>query len=67
MSGISTVWEYADGCAKQFRCALSTYLMTVLSSPYVIITDISINSPGHGNNVVDGLNAKYKLYLKGKT
>ena len=28
--------------------------------------DRAINAPGHGKNVVDGLNAKDKLYLKGK-
>ena len=26
----------------------------------------SINEPGHGKNVVDGLNSTYKLYLKGE-
>ena len=40
--------------------------MTVLSSSYGIIMDLSINAPGHGNNVVDVLNATYKRYLKGK-
>ena len=38
--------------------------MTVLSSSYVIIMDLAINAPGHWNNVVDGLNAKEKRYLK---
>ena len=28
--------------------------------------DRSINAPGNGNNVYDGLNAKYKRYLKGE-
>ena len=27
--------------------------------------DHAINSPGHGNNVFDGLNATVKRYLKG--
>ena len=65
MSGTSTVWEDTDGCAKQYRCDLDTYLMTVLSSSYGIIMDRAINAPGHGNNVVDGLNSKVKRYLKG--
>ena len=57
MSGISTVWEDTDGCTKQYKYALAIYLMTVLSSSYSIIADFTINSPGHGNNVVDGMNA----------
>ena len=38
--------------------------MTVLSSSYGIIMDSAVNAPGHGNNVVDGLNAIEKYYLK---
>ena len=40
--------------------------MTVLSSSYGIITDIEINAPVNGNNVVDGLNAMEACYLKEK-
>ena len=32
VSGMSTVWEDTDGCAKQCMCALDIYLMAVLSS-----------------------------------
>ena len=39
--------------------------MTMLSSLYGIIIYREINSPGHGNNIVDGLNSTYKSYLKG--
>ena len=28
--------------------------------------DFEINAPGHGNNGVDGLDAKEKRYLRGK-
>ena len=31
--------------------------MTITSSSYANISVFTINSPGHGNNVVDGLNA----------
>ena len=37
------------------------------SSSYGIITDHAINEPGHGNNVINGINATGKRYLKGKT
>ena len=57
VSGMSTVWEVTDGCAKKYRCALDIYLMTVLSSSYGIIMARAINAPGHRNNVVDGINA----------
>ena len=57
MSGMSTVWEDNNCCEKQYRCTLVKHLMTVLSSSYGIIMDHTINSPGHGNNVADGLNA----------
>ena len=40
--------------------------MTLLSSSYGIITDSTINVTGHGNNVVYGMNATDKRYLKGE-
>ena len=64
MSGTSTVWEDTDGSAKQYRCSLDIYSMTVLYSSSVIILDSAINAPGHGNNVVDGINVTDKLYFK---
>ena len=65
VSGMLTLWEYTDGFAKKYRCYLTIYLMNVLSSSYGIIMDQAMNTPGHGNNVVDGLNATRNLYLKG--
>ena len=66
MSGISTVWEDTDGCAKKYKCALAIYLMTVLSSSYGIIMYRKINAPGHENNIADGINAPNKCYLNKK-
>ena len=40
--------------------------MTVLSYSYGIIIYRAINAPGHGKNVVDGINATEKRYLKEK-
>ena len=31
LSGMSTVWEDTNGCAKQYRCALDIYLINLLS------------------------------------
>ena len=66
VSGMSTVWEDTDGFANQYRCDFSLYLMTVLSSSYGIIMNRAINAPGYWNNVVYGLNATGKYYLKGE-
>ena len=49
---------------EKYRCALDMYLITVISSSYGIIMDCAINVPGHGNNVVGGLNTTNKCYLK---
>ena len=64
MSGMSTLWEDTHGCSKQYRCALSVYLITLLSSPYDIIFYSALNAPVHGNNFVDGINATNRNYLK---
>ena len=40
--------------------------MTVLSYSYVIMMDREINAPGYGKNIVDGINATDKCYLKGE-
>ena len=61
---MSTVWEYTDGCDKQYMCDLYIYLTILSSYSYGIIMHCAINSPGNGKNVVDGINATYKVYLK---
>ena len=63
MSGFSTVWEDNNGCAKQYRCALGIYLITVLSSSSGIILYHAIDSTGNGKNVFGGLNATDKHYF----
>ena len=37
--------------------------MSVMSQIYSIIIDIGISAPGHGKEVVDGLNAVGKRYI----
>ena len=63
MSELSTIWENNDGCAEQYRCSTSLYLMSVLSQCHSIIFDQGIHAPGHGKEVVDSLNTIYKLYM----
>ena len=62
MSTLSTIWENADGCAEQYRCVTALYLMSFLSQRNSIIFDRGISAPGHGKEVVGGLNAVDKRY-----
>ena len=56
-TSLSTIWENTDVCAEQYRCASALYLMSVMSQCYSIDIDRGISAPGHGKEVVDGLNA----------
>ena len=47
-TSLSTIWENTDGCAEQYRCASSLYLMSVISQTYSIIIDHGISASGHG-------------------
>ena len=58
-----TIWEYTDGCAEKYRCTSELYLMSVMSQCYSVITDSVISEPGHGREVVDGLNTIKKQYI----
>ena len=62
--GIPAVWEDTNDCAKQYRCDLGIYLMTVLSSSYGIKIYRAINAPGYGKNDVAGITATDKHCLK---
>ena len=64
MSNKSTIMEDTDGCAKQYRSANSLYLMSAISKKYGIVIDRAVGAPGHGKDIVDGLNAVDKRYLK---
>eukprot|EP00957_Ditylum_brightwellii_P083083 6315774-Ditylum_brightwellii.AAC.1 len=61
---MTTVWEDTDGCAKQYCFTNAIYLMPLTSVQYDIVIDRTIAAIGHGNDVVDGLNAVAKAYLK---
>ena len=63
MSALSTIWENSDGCAEQYIYASALYLMSVLSQRHSIIFYWGISAPGHGKEVVDGLNSIYKRFM----
>ena len=62
-TSLSTIWENTDGCAEQYRFASALYLMSVMSQTCSIIIDRGISAPGHGKEVVDGLNDVDKRYI----
>ena len=57
------MWDQTCGCAKQYRCYIAYYLVSFLSKSYQIVFGISVDTPGHGKDVVDGFNAVQKQYL----
>ena len=62
-ASLSTIWENTDGCAEQYRCASALYLMSLISHTFSLIIDRGIIVPGHGKEVVDGLNAVDTRYI----
>ena len=60
---MGTIWGNTGGCAEQYRCASKLYLMSVMSQCYSILIDRGISAPGHGKEVVDGINAVDKSYI----
>ena len=62
----SILYDETDGCGKQYRCGTAIYLLTVLASQYGIVIDRDIGDPGHGKDLVDGLNSTEKCFIRGK-
>ena len=62
-TSLGTICENTDGCAEQYICASALYLMSVISQTYSLIIDWGISAPGHGKEVVDGLNDVDKPYI----
>ena len=61
-----TLYDDTDGCGKQYRCGTALYLLSVLACTFGIVIDRAIGAPGHGKDIVDGLNATDKVYLRKK-
>ena len=60
---MSTVWESTDGCAKQYCCASAIFFMVFAACQFDVVIDPAVGAPGHGKDVVDGLNAHDKWCL----
>ena len=62
-SNISTIWENTDFCSDQYHCATTLYLLPMLEHAYNIIIYRSVGDPGHGRDVIDGLNDTHKIFI----
>ena len=60
---MSKIWENAAGCAEEYRCASSLYLISVMSQCYSIIMYPGISAHGHSKEVLYVLNSFYKRYI----
>ena len=47
----SNICDDTDGCADQYRCATSLYLLSMLYHLYNIVIDCCFGSHGHGKDV----------------
>lgn len=57
------MWDDTDGCAKQYRCGTALLFLSLLACTCNITIDRAIGAPGHGKDIVDGLNATDKAFL----
>eukprot|EP00957_Ditylum_brightwellii_P067561 5129265-Ditylum_brightwellii.AAC.1 len=56
--------EDTDSCSKQYRSASSLYLISTICMKHSIVINHAVDAPGHGKDVVDGLNAVDKRVLR---
>ena len=59
-----TLFDNTDGCASQYRCGNALFLLSLLASAYGIVIDRAIGAPGHGKDLIDGMNAVDKRFLQ---
>ena len=45
-----TMWDQTYGCARQYRCSIAYYLLSLISKSYQIVIDIAVDTPGHGRD-----------------
>ena len=63
MTNKSTIWYNIDGCADQYKCATTLYLLSILYYAYNIVIDYDVGGYMHGKDVLDVLNATNKDFL----
>ena len=60
------VYDNADICSKQCRCANTLRLLSVLSFTCIVIIHGYIDAPGNGRSKIYGINKSDKSYLREK-
>ena len=60
---MSIIWENNDGCAEKYCCTTALYLLSMFVHTYNKIIDCDVGAPGHGIEVVDGLNDTNKRFI----
>ena len=60
---LTIVWDQTDSCENQYRYASTIYLISCIDLEFSSIIDVSVVAPGHGKDLVDGLNARDKNML----
>ena len=63
-SGVSTIFENTDGSGTQYRNGTGMSHQSGLAVKFQVVIDRAVGAPGHGKDVVDGLNAVDKRYLR---
>ena len=53
----------SDGCAAQYRCSTAFFFLSSLAITHSIAIDRAISCPGHGKDIVDGVNGTTKTEL----
>jgi hypothetical protein len=49
-----------DGCGKQYNSGTTLSLLSLIATEFDLTFDRAIGAPGHGKDIVDGLNAMDK-------
>jgi hypothetical protein len=56
--------DNTDGGAKQYHCTTALHFLSMSSMKHIITIDQAVAAPGHGKDLIDGLNTVNKMYLK---
>ena len=56
------VYDTTYGCVKQYICADTVWLLSVLEFTHRVIIDICINDPGNGRSKVYGIRGSDNKY-----
>ena len=61
---LTTIWDHTDGCTNKYCFTLDIYILSCIALKFSIVIDRKIRAPGHGKDMVDGLNDRQKRILR---